>query len=247
MQPTYCRIGDCSNRVLARGLCSKHYQRAAKRGGDPLGELQVRRALIKESCTRDGCVEPQYRRKGLCESHFRLLQGDKVEARNKPSRAAGRKRARRGEAQAFLKANLYVLSDGCKIWPYGTGNGGYGTVRINGKTYGVHVLACEAFCGPMPEPGMEAAHTCRTRLCWAGEHVVWKSHKDNEADKLRDRTVACGEIHGGARLADQDVLAIRAAYIRGGVTQDVLASTYNVTQGTIHLIVARKTWTHLPE
>lgn len=63
MTERICEIDKCENPYLARGYCSKHYQRW-KSHGDPLFATHV-----PEICTIDGCRE-KHCAKGLCKKHY---------------------------------------------------------------------------------------------------------------------------------------------------------------------------------
>jgi hypothetical protein len=163
-------------------------------------------------------------------------------------------RRRRGEAWEYFCSNLWLpaSSGGCKLWPYNHDKDGYGYVWINGaRRYSrVSVLACEATWGPMPEPGMVAAHgrdeRCVSVSCWEGVHLGWKTHKENAADRRRDGTKDDGGLNPRAKLTEADVLAIRAAWAAGnGRNQSLLAQTYGVAPQTISKIVTRAGWNHI--
>jgi uncharacterized protein YbaR (Trm112 family) len=63
--------------------------------------------------------------------------------------------------------------------------------------------------------------------------------------RLRPERVARGERHWGAKLTADNVRAIRAEYVAGGVFQKTLALRYDVSLSTIHLIVHGRTWQHV--
>lgn len=76
---------------------------------------------------------------------------------------------------------------------------------------------------------------------WDGEKVI-RAHRyawviTNGASKERVNTTT---------LTAAEVLAVRRAYDLG-VSQDVLAHSFNTTQTNISRIVRRRTWTHLPK
>lgn len=196
------------------------------------------------TCSVDTCTRPRYRRSAWCNPHYQrtLKHGDPLP--DIPLRVApsGDARPKKGTVSQFYLTHVMDTSVGCRLWPYGIGNSGYGVVFQNGKARGVHVLACTAWHGARPSPQHEVAHECRTPLCWAGEHLSWKTHAENEADKVRDGTKISGEDHYAAKLTAAQVREIRARYARGGVTQTALAQEYDVSQSTISLIVLDKAW-----
>src|SRR5664279_488788 len=104
------------------------------------------------TCTIAGCHKPHLAR-GYCGTHYRRwrVHGDPEVCLEK----------RRTDVIDYFYAHLDDVTDECMIWPYGrTGGptGVYGLVYIDGKPRRTHVLACEHRWGPMPEPGMHAAH-----------------------------------------------------------------------------------------
>jgi hypothetical protein len=54
-----------------------------------------------------------------------------------------------------------------------------------------------------------------------------------------------GERGHTARLCEEDVVAIRAAYAAGGISTYQLAEKFDVSQSAISLIIKRKVWTHV--
>src|SRR4029077_10128472 len=89
-----------------------------------------------------------------------------------------------GVAKRFLADHLMEPSTGCRLWPFSTAGAGYGHIVVKGKTVYVHIVACEAWNGPMPQPGMHAAHSCDNPSCWAGEHLRWATVTENIADQF---------------------------------------------------------------
>lgn len=57
-----CKVDHCTRKILAKGLCAKHYQWNAKYG-DP--EFQKE----KKKCSVSGC-ESKYYAKGFCKYHY---------------------------------------------------------------------------------------------------------------------------------------------------------------------------------
>jgi len=158
-------------------------------------------------------------------------------------------RTPRGEAEAYFYRHLNDPVDGCKIWPYNTDKDGYGYVWLkgSGRYSRVTVLACENRWGLMPSPGMVAAHgPCTSVLCWEGEHLTWKTHLQNAADRLRDGTALVGEKNPRARLTEVDVREIRSRASRG-VKYLILAEEFSTTEKYISSIVTRLRWRHISD
>lgn len=96
-----CCIDGCGKRVLAKGMCQKHYMRV-KRHGDPLYDTRglpdlagKRRPLV---CDVPGCENP-HRSKGFCDVHYwRYRNGHELGVVVKP----------RAHGEKFLDQNGYV-------------------------------------------------------------------------------------------------------------------------------------------
>jgi hypothetical protein len=73
------------------------------------------------------------------------------------------------------------------------------------------------------------------------ENLLWGSHAENMADKLRHGTQTRGQGHPKAKLRDSQVREIRSS----GDTQSVLAARFGVTQAAIAGVLSRRTWKHV--
>lgn len=110
------------------------------------------------------------------------------------------------------------------------------------KTRYVHQLVLEAFVGPRP-PGQEAAHDDGIGDHNWVENLIWKTKKDNHADKHRHGTRQCGEQGGAHKLTNAQVAEIIADARK--TTGTVLAQRYGVGHTTIYKILNGHTWPHL--
>lgn len=144
----------------------------------------------------------------------------------------------------FLEEALASVSDDCILWPYAKARG-YGNFEKEDKCILAHRYICELAHGAAPTLKHEAAHACGNPACVNPQHLSWKSHKDNEADKILHGTLACGERHGRAKLTEAAVLEIRAEYANGNIMQKELADKWNVGQALISFIISRKNWKHI--
>lgn len=107
----------------------------------------------------------------------------------------------------------------------------------------VHRLVLEAFVGPCPED-MECAHLNGNRSDARLSNLAWKTHLDNEKDKIEHGTVLKGSKHGCARLDEDNVIALRIG-ARAGMSHTMLARLFMVDRTTIGLAVRGKTWSHV--
>lgn len=110
--------------------------------------------------------------------------------------------------------------------------------------YSVHRLVMAAFVGPCPE-GMEVCHNNGD----AGDNRLvnlrYDTRSANHLDKRAHGTARWGVDNPRARLSEQDVRDIRAAY-GAGESQGRLAARFDTPQTNVSNIVRRKTWRHLP-
>jgi hypothetical protein len=74
-----------------------------------------------------------------------------------------------------------------------------------------------------------------------------RQHRSAEGQKalLNRSTTIRGEQNPTSRLREEEVLAIRTEYARGGISQRELAAKFGVTQTNVGLIVRRKIWAHV--
>jgi hypothetical protein len=144
-------------------------------------------------------------------------------------------------------------TDDCWLW---TGKSltdfGYGLINMGGK-YGkierAHRVSWLIHYGPIPD-GMFVCHQCDNPLCVRPDHLFLGTPADNNHDMQRkgryDRVKrAKGERHWNASLTNEQVIAIREEYARGGITQLALASKYSITVQNINRIVHRQVWKHI--
>ena len=153
-------------------------------------------------------------------------------------------RTRNGRARAWLDNHVDFTGADCLIWPFNCDAHGYGLIQDNGKLARTSRIMCKLRHGEPPTPKHEAAHNCgKGHLgCVNPQHLQWKTAKENSADKLIHGTSQRGEKHGGAKLTEADVIAIRAI---SGISQRMIAKRYGVNQAQISLIIQHKRWAWL--
>lgn len=154
-------------------------------------------------------------------------------------------RCPRGQALPTLVRLASIETDECVEWPYADAGNGYGQLCINGKNHKAHRLACTLVHGPPPAPRLVAAHSCDNRSCVNPRHIRWATEQENHDDAVARDRQAKGTGIPQHRLSPEQVVAIRAAYARGGVRQSDLALQYGVSQSLVSLIVRGRSWAWL--
>lgn len=113
-----------------------------------------------------------------------------------------------------------------------------------GRTWKVHTLVALAFLGPQPKD-MDVNHRDGNKLNNCASNLEYVTRKENIhhacAMGLIDKR---GEKHHGAKLAEEDVIAIRAAHADGAKGVE-LAAQYGVAKSQISRIVNGTRWGNL--
>lgn len=155
--------------------------------------------------------------------------------------------------------------DACWLWTGEVNSGGYGRITDYWQKILAHRYSWSLVNGEIPE-GKSICHTCDVRACVNPRHLWLGSHRDNMQDALAKgrhgglvtgKPGKKGEENVRAILTDEQVRAIRAAYIhrppdhvgrwsrKGRPTVTSLAEEYGVSRSLIGAILKRKVWTHL--
>jgi len=110
----------------------------------------------------------------------------------------------------------------------------------------VHQLVCEMFLGVCP-PGLEVCHNDGTRDNNTVSNLRYDTRSANSLDRHIHGTMPkhnrCGSSNGCAVLDEDKVIFIRT---QTQLSVKQLAERFNVHFGTIYLILANKTWKHVP-
>lgn len=190
-----------------------------------------------KSCSVDMCNSPVLRR-GYCSSHYWRL-------RRHGGPLGGR--TPEGEPLRFIhEVALRHTSKECLTWPFGRTSRGYGGLTVDGNMVLAHRYICELVHGAPPTPKHDAAHSCGKGhdACIAPGHLDWKTHAENEADKLEHGTHNRGERCGASKLTEAEARAILS--MKGIETQSNLADRFGISSGAIAKIHSGRTWAWLP-
>ena len=154
-------------------------------------------------------------------------------------------------AERFSQQVVPVTESGCWLWTGYTNVQGYGHFQAEMGRTSAHRYSLEKRLGRALSPGRIACHKCDTPACVNPDHLYEGTYKSNAQD-TRDRgrraknvsaeNYRRGERHHSARLADADVLAIRASRD----TLPALAKRYGISRNSVIRVRSGITWKHLP-
>ena len=128
--------------------------------------------------------------------------------------------------------------DDCWLWQ-GVVSEGFGRFTINKRQYMPHRLMYEREYGTIPD-GMVVSRLCGDQLCCNPLHMVTKPKWHVSVDNL-----PAEHPRASAKLDEDDVREIRAAYAVGDISLAELGRSYMVTGPTIKAVISRKTWKHI--
>lgn len=166
----------------------------------------------------------------LCKKHYRAFMkyGDPLKAANL-------------RGIPFDERYQHDPETGCWLWIGSCNTSGYGIFTGLGERT-AHRYSWVHHNGPIPE-GMHVLHECDRPECVNPKHLRLGTHQDNMRD-LRERGRAygaAGEANFGAKLSEDQVLAIRD----DPRSAKKIAAEYGVSASSIANIKLRKTWKHL--
>ncbi len=144
-----------------------------------------------------------------------------------------------------------------ECWPFtlNADRDGYGRFQMRQQVWRAHRFAWWATHGRL-ERRMWVLHDCDNPPCCNPAHLHLGTAAKNNAERAargrgatgdrhplrQDPTRYRGERNPTAKLTAHQVEDIRARYAQGGIFQYQLGAEYGVDQGTIHKIVAGKSW-----
>ena len=134
--------------------------------------------------------------------------------------------------------NKGSLND-CWEWIKSLNTGGYGKIKINGKTYRSHRIVYELTFGKIPD-GLLVCHKCDNPPCCRPSHLFLGSHSDNRKDAQNKNRVAYGERCLLSKLTKKDVQKMRK--VSSGKSLRELATMFGTCRSNVHAIIHNKTW-----
>ncbi len=126
---------------------------------------------------------------------------------------------------------------------------GYGIVSWAGRDTRAHRVAYAISYRPL-HAGEVVRHACDNPRCCRPEHLTTGTIADNNADMKErgrartDQLVRSGTANHNAKLNDDTVRALRAAWRAGESIQSIARRT-GLTVGTVHPMLHGKTWKHV--
>jgi hypothetical protein len=142
-------------------------------------------------------------------------------------------------------------TDTCWLWTAGRFSGGYGQFEAS-PSKGVarhpilaHRYSYELAFGPIPKD-LAVCHRCDVRHCVRPDHLFLGTGTMNMADMRAKGRSLHSERNPSARLTTADVTAIRRRHGDGAITVSALAREFGVARSTIHGVLQRKNWAHVP-
>lgn len=133
-------------------------------------------------------------------------------------------------------------------WPAYKDQDGYGRVSHNGKqTYAHRIAYCKHHGIDIESiKGIQVRHACDNPPCVNPNHLLLGTNAQNMLDKVERGRQAHngGAKNGQAKLSDDQVAEIRAAYIFKSKEfgSQALAQKFNVSISTIQRVVNGSTW-----
>lgn len=118
-----------------------------------------------------------------------MIAMDRIfDASSKPQREPAAIPAPTTETLERFLSYVADQGSGCREWT-GAASEGYGTFKLEGRTYRSHRVAYRFFIGEIPD-GLMVLHSCDNRLCVNPEHLSVGTALDNTRDMIakgRDR------------------------------------------------------------
>ena len=112
------------------------------------------------------------------------------------------------------------------------------------RTVQVQVLVCEAFHGPKPSAGHQAAHGDGNPANNHYRNLRWATPKENGEDKVLHGRSLKGLANHNAKLTDEIVRTVRVRS-RSGESAASISKDYGVSSVCINNVLNNRTWVHV--
>jgi hypothetical protein len=168
-----------------------------------------------------------------------------------------------------INGPVHPIHGRCWEW-IGSYRNKYGQIANNRKNLRVNRVGFELQCGPIPV-GLCVCHKCDNPRCVRGDHFFLGTQQENTADrqakgrqargskcvplnlltgdrhwtKRLPERCARGEDHPMVKLTEANVREIINRHAKGEA-KNALSKAFGVSRWNIRLILAGKSWSHLP-
>lgn len=133
---------------------------------------------------------------------------------------------------------------GCWLWTAGKTNGGYGTIKHQGKLWRAHVAAFCIFVKPVP-PHKEVCHKCDNPSCINPKHLFLGTHRENMLDAKVKGRMARGERARSTKITETTAKNIKIDITDGSLTQVEIAEKHSVNPSIVRMIKSGRAWAWL--
>lgn len=170
--------------------------------------------------------------------------GKKVSGRYCGSPCANKARASRVSLEVRFLSRI-EKTETCWLWK-GCTSRGYGVLRASSprRQLFAHRLSYEMHVGPVAK-GLFVCHHCDNRACVNPEHLFLGTNAENTQDKVNKGRQVKGAQVNTSKLTAAEVREMRRLNSEEGVPRSRLVQIYGVTRHTVHMILHRKTWSHV--
>jgi len=138
--------------------------------------------------------------------------------------------------------------DGCWEWTGGKIYG-YGSWRLDGRSWRAHRYAWERANGRAVPDGLVVMHKCDNRACVRPDHLEVGTQLDNRRDAVQKGRTARGETSANTHITEADVRAIRANWRRGKRngewTSAWIARRFNLEQSAVRKLAVGINWKYV--
>lgn len=141
-----------------------------------------------------------------------------------------------------FESYLQPQENGCINWIGGKTNTGHGKFWCENRHIMAHRFAWILAGNTIPDKHVIRHKCIRNRTCCNIEHLEIGTQKENMNDRVRDNTLARGEMVGTSKLNKEIVLNIRT---RIGESYKNIAEEYGIQEACVYKIIKRINWKHI--
>ena len=249
-----CTVSECDNKVLAKGMCSKHYTRMRSHGDLTTNKREEFRDMTGLRFGRLVVVGFSFKRRGRrywscrCDcGNTKDIRVDSLTVDATVSCGCLQKESTRGymnDKDRFM--SKVKKTESCWEWQGSTLSkyGQFSVTNAEGshKNVRAHRYSYELFVGKVGDNIV--CHDCDNPSCVNPDHLFLGSQKDNIEDKMKKNRQAKGSSIGTSILTEGDIPNVRKQLFAGKSLQ-YIADRYEVTKQCIWNVKHGKTWRHI--